>query len=312
MTRDPARVGCVVLAYGARGQAAALVRSLPAQGVPPSSVVVVHNPARPEDPALQLPDGVEVLRMPRNRGYAAGMNAGIERHLDSAEIDHVLLLTQDVRLRTGCARALLTAAERDPSFGALGPTLIDGGDGSVFSYGMKRTPGGVRHIRSRPDAAVARCDALDGSVLLLRAEALRAAALFDERFFMYFEETDLCLRIARSGWSVGVVTEAVAEQESGLARRPAAFGYLMVRNGLEVARRTDGARGVALAIVRLVLLEHGFAVWPMIRSRGRRRITRYDRARLAGGWVGLWAFASRRFGPPPGFLVARGDISGAA
>jgi GT2 family glycosyltransferase len=312
MTADPSALGCVVLAYGRGGQAATLLRSLPARGVPLSSVVVVHNPARPDDPDLELPGAVEVLRMPRNRGYAAGMNAGIVRHLQRPEIEHVLLLTHDVRLRDGCITRLLAAAQGDPSLGALGPVLIDGRDGSVFSYGMERVAGGVRHRRSPPRASVARCDALDGSVMLLRAEALRTAALFDERFFMYFEETDLCLRIARTGRMVAVVTDAVAEQESGLARRPAAFGYLMVRNGLEVARRAGGARGVAMAIVRLVLLEHGFAMWPTIRSRGRKRVTAYDRARLAGGWVGLLAFLTRRFGPPPAFLVARGDISGAA
>ncbi len=52
----------------------------------------------------------------------------------------------------------------------------------------------------------------------------------DDRFFMYFEEADLCLRIQRAGWKVGVVLDAIAEQAPGGGARPGAFTKELAKN----------------------------------------------------------------------------------
>jgi GT2 family glycosyltransferase len=296
-----AGLGCVILAHGSGSDASALARQLLDQDMAPSSIALVRNPAGGADPPLELPaESIRVIHMPHNRGYAGGMNAGLRLQLERGA-EKVLLLTQDVRLRPGAVEALLRAAERDPSFGALGPVLLDQRTGKPFSYGVKPLPGGgLAHRRTPPPArdAIAPSASIDGAVMLLRADALRAVGPLEERFFMYFEEADLCLRIARAGWGVGVAMDAIAEQESGATRRPRAFGYLVARNGLEYARRAAGARGIAATLARQLAVTL-FTLQPTLRSLGREPLTGHQRDQLVGTWAGTLAFALRRFGPPP-------------
>jgi N-acetylglucosaminyl-diphospho-decaprenol L-rhamnosyltransferase len=304
-------IGCVIVTHRQGEEAGRVASELIRQGAAPESVVIVHNPTGPDVPALTPPhEGVQVIRMQHNRGYAGGMNAGIERHLE-AGATHVLLATHDVVLRPGALAALLDAANSRPGYGALGPALIDRRDGGVFSLGVRALPGGgLAHRRKLPREGngTIDTDAIDGALMLVRADALRAVGLLDDRFFMYFEESDLLLRLRRAGWRVGVVLDAVAEQQSGMTSHPGAFGYLMARNGLEYARRCSGVAGIGMTLVRQ-LLDTAMVLAAPIRRRGGT-IPRYERERLVGLWVGVAAFAARRWGPPPSFLAGLGEARG--
>jgi GT2 family glycosyltransferase len=297
----PSGLGVVVLTHGPKGEYGPLVVQLLEQGVEPGSIVIVQNPVHPTDPPAQAPDpGVQVLRTPRNLAYAGGMNTGIRHHLERAA-SRVLLLTQDVRLRPGAVDALLRAGESNPEFGVLGPLLWLRDEDRVFSYGGRRgrRGGWVEHILEGPPPAsdgIAACDWADGAALLVRSEVFKRVGLLDERFFIYFEETDFCLRATRAGWRVGVVLEAGAEQESGQPARPGFHAYLISRNGFEYARRSSGLVGVAAA-TRRSLLESA----ELLRSYGANGKEERSAARikLAGTWLGLVDFLRRRFGPPP-------------
>jgi GT2 family glycosyltransferase len=295
------KLGVVVLTHGPEGEYGPLVLQLLEQQVEPGSIVIVQNPVDPSDPPAQAPDpGVEVLRTPRNLAYAGGMNTGIRHHLEHGA-SRLLLLTQDVRLRPGAIDTLLRAGEDNPEYGVLGPLLWLRDEVKVFSYGGRRggRGGWVAHILDGPPQAsngIAECDWADGAALLVRREVFERVGLIDERFFIYFEETDLCLRATRAGWRVGVALEAAAEQESGQPARPGFHAYLISRNGYEYARRSSGVVGVAAAL-RRSLIESAQLL------RSYRAATAADRSatriKLAGMWLGLVDFLRRRFGPPP-------------
>jgi GT2 family glycosyltransferase len=308
------RLGVVVLTHGDGEEALPLLRSLPDEhGVSAEAIVAVQNPVRPEDVTLIPPhDGIGVLRMPDNRGYAGGMNAGMRHHLDDgAEL--VLILTGEVGLRPGAVERLLAAAAGAPDFGALGPAIWWRSEDRPFSFGgMRLSAGRIDQLHARPEAdeqGIAACDWIEGAAMLLRAEALKEVGLLDERFFLYFEETELGLRLSRAGWRLGVVLDAVAEQEPGLARRPGAYAYLLTRNGLEYSRRAAGARGVAR-----VLGERAREGWQAARVLASPRSTPAARAanrlRLAATARGVADFARRRWGAPPQSLRGLGDIAG--
>jgi GT2 family glycosyltransferase len=298
----------VILTHGQGAEASRLARELIEQEVDAESIVVVHNPIG--DRRLELDvEGPRVVRLPENRGYPGGMNAGARYQLER-RVARVLFLTHDVALRPGAVATLLATADRKPEYGILGPALMRPGTDVPFSFGTKALPGGgLAHRLRRPPVqdGVADASSVDGAVMLLRTDALRAAGLFDERFFIYWEEADLCLRVARAGFRVGVAIDAVAEQESGVSKRPGAFGYLMGRNGLEYARRAAGPSGVALTLVRY-LADTFITLFPWLRSVGREPLAEIERARLIGLWIGAVAFAMRRWGPPPPFLAGLGDL----
>ncbi len=306
-------IGIVVLAYGMETVYAPLVASVLEQGAAAESIVIVHNSTTPDGPVVSPPvPGVHVIHHGRNLGYAGGMNAGI-RHQLGRGVRNVLLLTHEVRLRDGALAALREAASAAPRFGILGPALRFPDSERVFSFGGRRTrSGATAHIMEATGATsdgIVGCDWIDGAAMLIRADALQRVGLMDDRFFMYFEEADLCLRVQRAGWEIGVVVAAIAEQASGAARRPGAFSYLMSRNGTEYARRVGGVYGVACAL-RRALSESGGHVGCVARRRTPAEQRAASRATLEAIWLGMLDFARRRWGPPPARLTGLGDVVG--
>jgi GT2 family glycosyltransferase len=306
---QPADVHAVVLGYGAGGEHVPLMHALGEAGLRPEHVTLVHNPSTAGG-VPDVPSDGRLIRMATNVGYGAGMNAGLRAALnDGAAV--VLLLTHDARLPPGTLEAMLRVAERAPRVGILGPALLARGERRPWSYGGVGPPWKWPVHRVEPprsDAAgVADCDWVDGSVLLVRRALLEETGLFDERFFMYFEEPDLCLRARRAGWRVGVAVEAVAEQSPGAHRRRGAYVYLDTRNGLEFARRLGG-RGCMLRRVRAHLAHSWkFTKWylkdfrdPAVRDEVRREV--------APTLAGVAHFARRRWGPPPRWLPGLGDV----
>jgi GT2 family glycosyltransferase len=304
----------VVLTYGVSAAHEPLLDSLLSQEIAAEQILVVHNPAVPGEPDPSVPPGCEVLRASHNLGYAGGMNLGIERQL-AAGCDLLLLLTHDARLRAGALSTLLVAAAAHSDFGVLGPGLVFAGTEAPFSLGGRtRSNGSTTHLREAivVEGGIAPCDWVDGGTLLIRAEALAQTGGFDERFWSYCEEADLCLRIARAGFRVGVVPDALADQMPGGTNRPGPWAYLMTRNGAAYAYRAVGPRGAAFITVR--------ACFETIKELARAaiRLTPLRSGSVADPWAaavgtlrGVGDFYRRRWGPPPP-LPGSGDVSNVA
>jgi GT2 family glycosyltransferase len=234
-------LGVVILHHDQWPGVRATIESVIANGVDPESIVVVDN-ASPSDAlaAVRRADPrVEVLALPRNDGYAAGMNAGLRRWSDR----DVLLLTHDCVLEPG-ALAQLRAALADPAVGMAGPLLCLRSDPDVvWSAGGRYDGRRITHRAFRtprsalPEATSGAVDWLDGACLLLRRDAIDAVGAFDEHYFLYFEETDLAFRLRRAGYRVVCARRAVAEQEP--SPRPEA---LFVRNQLRFLQRQVSTR----------------------------------------------------------------------
>lgn len=300
----------VVLSYGPGRQYEALLETLGREGVPPERILLVHNPSRPDEEAPE-PGGIEVIRADRNLGYAAGMNLGIGAQLDRG-CELLLLLTHDARLREPALRRLLEAGATDPGYGVLGPALLLSGTETPFSFGGYATrSGGLGHRRepNGPLGAVSACDWVDGGTMLIRAEALHRVGGFDERFWSYVEDADLCGRIARAGFGVGVVVAAAADQEPGMKKRLGPWAYLMSRNGIAYARRFAGRGGALVGTARAAAA----AAFALLRTAARLVRLRPGPpvetwAVAAGTARGVAAFYRGRWGPPPADLPGGSDI----
>jgi GT2 family glycosyltransferase len=309
-------LGVAVLAYGDGGEFEPLIESLLAEGVPSTSILVVHNPARPGEAAPAVAPGCELIQTGRNLGYAGGMNVGVARLLErGAEL--LLLLTHDARLRRGALERLLAATALHSELGLIAPVLLLAGTETPYSFGGRTSAsGGNSHRKEAPGGQATQdvlpCDWVDGGTMLVRREVFERVGDFDERFWGYCEEADLCLRARRGGFLVGVVASARADQSPGATKRLGAWAYLMSRNGIEYGRRAAGARGlvartaaalwlVAFSLLRTALrglrLRPGPAAepWALAVGTARGAIDRYR---------GRW-------GPPPPNLPGMGDLSNA-
>lgn len=303
----------VVLAYGEGGRFGAVVESLLGEGLSPEAIVVVHNPAEPGEAPPSPPPGCRLVAAERNLGYAGGMNLGIGAARTS-DPEMLLLLTHDARLHPGALATLLEAARAQPLAGVLGPALVLAGSEAPFSFGGITRPSGTNAHRRRPPptaaSGVAGCDWVDGGTMLVRTAAIDRSGGFDENFWGYCEEADLCLRVRRAGFEVGVVPAARADQEPGGAKRPGAWSYLLTRNGAEYARRAVGFRGAATICLRA----GGFVGFDLLRvvARTLRAGDRHEPWATAVGTArGVQDFLRGRWGPPPSDLPGMGDLSNA-
>lgn len=303
-------VGAVVLTHGTGGDYEPLLESLLAEGMAVERIVLIHNPSTPGEPAPNPSSGCEVLSGSRNLGYAIGMNRGIERQLERG-CEFVFVLTHDARLREGSLRALVEAARNNPEYGVLGPALVLSGTDTAFSHGgITLANGSVEHIHERPrtDAEIVPCDWIDGGTMLFRADLLRQIDGFDEQFWLYAEDAEICLRATRAGAGVGVLLAAEADQAPGGAKRPAAWSYLMARNGAAYAYRAKGMRGLLARVgstLRETLLNLARALARRLGLRDGPALEPWSLA--VGSSRGLLDLLRRRWGPPPP-LPGGGDI----
>jgi hypothetical protein len=152
-----------------------------------------------------------------NHGFGHANNCGAI----TCDAPYVLFLNPDTEILEGTFGELIATMEREPDVGLAGVIQL-AGDGATIptiryfpsvarslgeALGAELWPARARWAREREldmslYAVEVDCDWTSGSFMLARREALLAAGLLDERFFLQCEEPDLCLRIKRAGWSV--------------------------------------------------------------------------------------------------------------
>lgn len=307
-----ARLAIVILTYGAGDEVVGLLAHLHAGSIAAAAgPIVVHNPSRlGEQLELPLQDEVRVVELAANRGYSGGMNAGIKVALQS-EPEFVLLLTHDVRIAAGDVERLMALMQDREDIGAIGPILCES-DGTPYSAGFALSRR-VRLEHRLPDEHTPQplwpADAIDGSAMLWRADALRSVDGFDDRFFMYFEDVDICTRAKECGWRVASATDVRITSAPGKGSRRTAHAYLKARNGLGYARKL-GPRGLLAG-----LAECGIGLWRATPKPGGKRIRDPEARRLAvkywcGTTAGVLAYFRGLWGPPPARILSDSDIGG--
>ncbi|MGD0287027.1 MAG: glycosyltransferase family 2 protein [Acidimicrobiales bacterium] len=259
-------VAAVVVNYNAGSALSECVASLQREGV--RAIVVVDNGSTDgslEDLGAANPD-VRVLHTGRNLGYGGGVNYGAGQ--TTGEL--LLVCNPDLVLQPGALGAMADRLAQDPSLGLVGPALVTPvGDlqpsgrafptlrrssfQAVLGVLLPKNPYSRRYRdANRAQAGTGIVDWVTGACFLVRREAFSAVGGFDDRYFMYVEEVDLCWRLARAGWRTGYESSACVLHLAGVST--AAVPYRMiVAHHLSLwrfARRTTcGCQRVLLPIV---------------------------------------------------------------
>jgi len=226
---------------------------------------------------------VRVVHSGANLGYGSGVNRG----LAATDADLVLVSNPDVSVHPGAMAALVGAFTADPTLAIAGPCILSA-DGTRYPSARRfpspsvavghallgvLSPGNrfTRRYRmadldppASPRPSAVAVDWVSGACFMARHRALKELGGFDESYFMYMEDVDLCWRAHRAGWNISYVPAAVVTHQQGLStgRRPYRMLLVHHRSAYHfAAQRAEGWRRTALPGVALVLAIRLVVAW---------------------------------------------------
>lgn len=201
-------------------------------------VIVVDNASQDASLSpLQETDRIQVIRNPRNRGFAAACNQGIVL----AKADTLLFLNPDCSFIPGTLQELLTYLHEDPKAGMAGGLLLNI-DGTEQGGGRRAVPTPWRsfvrafglsrfshrwpklffdfylHKQPLPDGPI-EVEAISGACMLVKREVLAQVGTWNEEYFLHCEDLDWCMRIRQAGWKVLFVPTAQITHALGVCGR---------------------------------------------------------------------------------------------
>jgi GT2 family glycosyltransferase len=230
---------------------------------------------------------VEVLVSPGNLGFGAGANVGFRRCIE-AGAEFIALLNDDLHVDAGWTEPLVAALRADVALGAVQPKLLFAGSNPprVNSVGVSMDRYGAGHDigLGEPDgpefADAGPIDMFTGGAVVFRREFLEATRMFDEHWFLYYEDVDLALRGARLGWRYrcepsSVVWHHGSASSVSLGDRTR---FLQERNRLWALARHGSLAGM------------GRGLWLSVRRLRHAPRASHARALAAGvaGWPRQW------------------------
>lgn len=247
-----------------------------------ANVIVVDSasPDRTLEVVRDLP--VDAVQLDANRGFGFGCNRGWER----GSAQYVLFLNPDAVLDRGALERLCAELDAEPSLGAVGPRLLE--EDGTLEWSQRRYPRlrstfaralYLHHLAPRASwvdemirdpaayAVSGEPDWLSGACLLVRREVLERIGGFDEGFFLYSEDTDLCHRIRDAGYGLRFVPDAVVAHVGGASAPRTALLPVLAASRVRYMRKHRGAAaataeraGLILeSLLRLVLSRGGSA-----------------------------------------------------
>jgi N-acetylglucosaminyl-diphospho-decaprenol L-rhamnosyltransferase len=250
------KVDVVIVAYNSRDRIRDCV--VPLLELEWVNTIVVDNdsPDRSAEAVEDLP--LTLVRAGQNRGFGAGCNLGWR----AGSAPAVLFLNPDATISAASLQALTAALAADPATGIVGPRIVD--DEQALDYSIRRFPRlrstfaqAVFAHRLAPGAdwadevvrdpgrysASGDADWLSGACLLVRRDVLEELDGFDEGFFMYCEDTDICRRAWDLGRAVRFVAQATAEHEGGQSAPRSSLLPVLARSRVLYAVRHRGRLG---------------------------------------------------------------------
>jgi GT2 family glycosyltransferase len=327
-------VAIIIVTYKSAGLAINCLASLDAERSTPGvhfHVFIVDNASGDTPEVAEAIEAnnwsawVTLITAPANGGFACGNNLALQRAYDYGPPDYVHLINPDTIVRPGAIGALVDFLAATPTAGIAGSSFenADGSDWPIafrFPSLLSEVESGLQFgpatrllrrwtVPMRMGSTPAQVDWVPGASMMIRRAVLDTIGGFDEGYFLYFEETDFCLRAKRAGFPTWYVPASrvmhIAGQSTKITERNAAprrlppywfesrRRYFVLAYGAAYAVAADLA---ALAASALGLIKS------TVQGRGNHRVPFYlsDLLKHSVAWPSnRSAMPPRRLGFPP-------------
>lgn len=240
---------------------------------------------------------VQIIKLKENLGYAGNNNVGIRLALEQGA-EWILVLNDDTVLDSACLSSLMHVAMSDPVIGIAGPMVyhFDEPDVIQSAGGMLGKYWESIHLgKDEPDRGQFQSphtvEWISGCAILVRREVIAQVGILDPNYFLYWEETEWCIRAGRAGWKIVHVPQAKLWHK-GVKRdyQPKPYvTYYLTRNRLYTL-----AKHKAPLIVWMYTFTQIIKTLVSWTIKPRWRFKREHRNAM---WRGLVDFFQHRWGP---------------
>jgi len=301
MNRTAPVVAAVVVNWNQASASMACLTSLQQSETPPVGVVLVDNGSGPADleflrSKVDRQSNIHLVEVGWNSGFTGGVNAGVSYVLrELQDVDWIFLLNNDAQVDPSAIGTLVETG-RNLEAALIGPRVLQSETGRIAFSPMKwpmELFGFRRKLRLDSTAAIV--PRLDGCALLIRRDIatrrqMSAGGLLDERFFLYFEDVDLCLQVRSWGERVvycsdAIVRHRVALSSGGQMNRTGV--YYQTRNRILIAKKW-------LPVPLRILF---FLAYPLLRMANLGRCVLRRTARPGETIAGIRDGYASRYGP---------------
>jgi GT2 family glycosyltransferase len=253
------RTAIIILNWNNAADTVACLRSVTNADYGALEVVVVDNGSTDDSVACirtAFPH-MRIIETGCNLGYAGGNNVGIRQVLAEG-FDFVCILNNDTTVEPSFLNPLIAVLAARPDVGIVTPLVAEQSTGAgVWALGQRVnrwTATVSREHAGAPVTAWRGCEpfaveAASGAAMLVERSVFEQAGLMDERFFLYYEETDWCLRLRKLGIQIFAVPESVVHHRvsATLGQTSPVIDYYMTRNHFLLLCRTIGRQLLAVS-----------------------------------------------------------------
>ncbi len=251
MSKDKPRVATIVLTWNSADFVAQALTSLQKSSYP-TDVLVVDNDSHDNTAELisnKFPN-IAQLQTGDNYGYAGGNNRGVKhifeqcRKSNAAKPDYIFILNPDAYVDKDCIKTLVERMESEPELAVVSPKIYHAGTNDIWYAGMDLTwrNGGTVMNHGIDNGQFDNnkyTDLPSGCAMLIRSHIFDKVGLFDERFFLYYEETDWATRCKKLGNKIGIQHDAIAHHHASASTggfSSPLYQYYTTRNKLLFVR----------------------------------------------------------------------------
>lgn len=203
----------IILNWNRAAETVACIESLHKLTYPNFRILAIDNASRDGSSQIlaQHFPRLEQMVLPKNLGFAGGFNVGLRHALD-ADAEFAFILNNDTIVAPNMLEVLVAAAS-PAAVGIVAPAIFYATEPNrVWSTGGGHNPVTLEitgdNGRRETLVDVTERQFLSGCAMLIKRAVLEHVGLFDERFFVYYEDSDYCLRARQAGYQLKVVPHA--------------------------------------------------------------------------------------------------------
>lgn len=180
--------------------------------------IIVHNTVNDDYEVLvkkNFSDAV-IIKKKVNEGTTGAYNTGVKVALEDPEVDAIMLIANDIKINSNSIIELYELLNSDKSIGAVAPIMLENDDKTIVAYGenLTKDTGLDRLYHNQvlgpnlPETI--ECECLPGGMNMMKREVYEKVGLQDESLFMYCDENEYFLRVAKAGYKIMATSKALS------------------------------------------------------------------------------------------------------